>query len=274
MIPALSPLLALVLTVQADRPDNAKPAASPTPSAKASFSLKVRGGVNGVVDIKATQVETRAILDRLGPELKLPLRASDIVARHKVDVSLKEAPVVRLLSLLAPVVLADLEVNGNPEEVVWKAIHLLGYNEKEPSRALQQVGVLIAAGVTDDESVTGEDLQAKAEKEAAQGLDGEPKEPGKPMLAVVVKDGQVSIRARGQNLAALLNEVATRASVPFDIRGSVDPVPVDIEIRDLRLLDLPVALGRPGVRLVVRRNLATGEDIVQGILLGSSPAPY
>ena len=183
-----------------------------------------------------------------------------------------EAPLTRLLSLLAPVVLADLEFNGNPEEIVWKAIHLFGYNEKEPPRALQQVGVLVAAGVTDEESVTAEDIEAMAEKESAKGLDGEPKDPEKPMLAVVVKDGQVSIRARRQNLAALLNEVATRASLPFDIRGQVDPVPVDIEIRDLRLIDLPVALGRPGVRLIVRRNLVTGEEVVQGILLGDPGA--
>ena len=266
MIAALAPLLGLILNLQTATPVPARPA----PTSPPSFSLTVRGGLNGVVDIKATQVETKAILDRLKLEIKIPVHATAVVAAHKVDLTLKGAPLSLLLSSLAPVVLADIEVSGDRTSDVWKAIHLLGYNEKSPAKPIEQVGFLVAAGVTDDPSVTAEDLKAREDKEAAKGLEGEEQEREKPSLSVSAQDGRVSVRARKQFLAVLLNEVAARAAIAFEIRGNVDMVPVDIEIRDLPLVELPVALGRAGVRVVIRKDLNTGEEVVHGIRLGDA----
>ena len=269
---ALLTLSLLLLPIQAEPPtkSSSKPAATakdpkaqPTP-----FPFRLRGGLHGTVDIQAAQVETRLIAERLRQELRIPVQATAVVAAHKVDVTLKGAPLSLLLSSLAPVVLADIEVLGDRSADIWRAIHLVGYNEKTPAKPIEQVGFLVAAGVTDDPNVTAEDLKAREDKEAAKGLEGEEQEREKPSLSVSVQEGRASVRARGQFLAVLLNEVATRASIAFEIRGNVDMVPIDIEIRDLRLVELPVALGRAGVRVVIRKDLNTGEEVVHGIRLG------
>lgn len=265
--------LALLLPgIQSEQPP--KPESKPSAAAKAPkveptpFPFRLRGGLQGTVDIQAVQVETRLIADRLRQELKIPVQATAVVAAHKVDLTLKGAPLSLLLSSLAPVVLADIEVSGDRTADIWKAIHLVGYNEKSPAKPIEQVGFLVAAGVTDDPSVTAEDLKAREDKEAAKGLEGEEQEREKPSISVSAQDGRVSVRARKQFLAVLLNEVAARAAIAFEIRGNVDMVPVDIEIRDLPLVDLPVALGRAGVRVVIRKDLNTGEEVVHGIRLG------
>lgn len=276
MISHLFAVLAIGAIAQApaDRPAPAPPQTlQATPSTAPPFVLLVKGGLNGTVEIRARGVETRAILDRLKEDLKISLFASPLISANKVDLVLKDVPVSRLLLALAPVVLADLEVGADPEDVVWKGINLTGFNEKEPPRSLRQVGFLLAAFNTEDDSLTAEEIRARADKEAARGLEEEPADPDKPLLAVAVADGRVSARSRKQPLIALLNEIAIRANVPFDVQGVVDPVPVDIELRDLPLRELSVALGRPGVRLVVRRSMDTGVEVVQGILLGRAFTP-
>lgn len=256
----------------APSPKRNEPKAAPAAPPRGSLALTVKGGILGTVDIQARQVEAKAILERLKAELKIPLVASTLVAGQRVDLSMKGTTVIALLTALAPVVLADLEVAANPDDAQWKAIHLIGYNEKEPERELKPAGILIAAGtINEDGTVTLPDPDA-ADKIAAKGLEEEPQDADKPRLAVVVSDGRVSLKSRRQQLVTLLHEVATRAQIPFDIRGEVDMVPVDIELKDLPLRDLPVALGRTGVRLVIRRNLSTGEEFVQGILAGE-PRP-
>ncbi|MEQ1843337.1 MAG: hypothetical protein ABL994_23270, partial [Verrucomicrobiales bacterium] len=72
------------------------PKAAPSPQAAPAtaavvtspFLLKIVGGLNGTVEIKATQIETKSIIDRLKAEVKVPINASALVSRHKVDVSL------------------------------------------------------------------------------------------------------------------------------------------------------------------------------------------
>jgi hypothetical protein len=250
----------------------AKPAAAAkSPKAQTPpFPLRLRGGVYGTVDIQAVQIETRFIAERLREELKIPVQTTAVVGGHKVDVTLKDAPLGVLLSHLAPVVLADIEVVGDRVADVWRTIHLVGYNEKSPPKPIEQVGFLVAAGITDDPSVTAEDLKAREDSEAAKGLEGEERAPEKPSLSVSVQEGRVSVRARKQLLAVLLNDVASRAAIAFDIRGNVDMVPIDIEIRDLPLVDLPLALGRAGVRVVIRKDLNTGDEVVHGIRLGDA----
>ena len=265
-------LLAALQTASAAsaaRPQAAQPVKPASAAPAPSFTLTVRGGIDGRAEIAAKQVEAKAIIERLKSQLRIPINATAVVAQHKVDLTLKDVGVTRILTALAPFALADIEVGAAPEDTVWKAIHLLAYNEKEPPRAIRQIGVLVGAGDTEDDTVTPEDLQARADKEAAKGLEKDP-EPEKPMLSVAVTEGRVSIRARKQNVAALLNEVAIRAGVPFDIRGAIDTIPIDIEIRDLPLRDLPLALGRASARVMVRRDLATGNETVQGILFGDT----
>lgn len=275
MIAILPAILGLGLGMQAAPAQGGAPprkGASVKPSqAPPPFVLTVKGGIEGTADILAKQVETRVILDRLKADLKIPIASSALVAQNKVDLSLQGSSVIQLLLALAPVVLADIEVGASPEDAVWKRIHLIGYNEKEPARELKPTGFLLAAGtVNEDGTITLPDpdaedqLTAKAMREESGG--------DAPMLAVIVKDGRVSLKARKQPLVALLNEVAKRGTIPFDLRGQPDMFPLDIDLADLPLRDLPVALGRPGVRLIVRRNLATGEEFVQGILVGEKGA--
>ena len=247
------------------------PAASGPLGSKAQpFTLSVKGGILGTVSVQAKQIETKAIVERLKAELKIPIEASPVVAQHKVDLALKDASTSTLFFALAPVVFADLELSPG-DEPRWTAIHLIGYNEKGPPPAVKQTGFLLFAGVpVEDGSVSPEEAEAKAASEVARALGAEPKD-DKPVLVVVVApDGQVSLKSRKQPLIAILNEVAIKSKVPIDVRGSVDMTPIDIDIRDVPLRDLGVAIGRPEVRLIVRRNLATGEESVQGILAGDA----
>jgi len=176
-----------------------------------------------------------------------------------------------MLAVLAPVVMADLEISAG-EEPVWRAIHLIAFNEKEPERAVKPKGFLVFSGVVpgDDGEVPPEP-QGATEAEEAKALSEEPKD-DKPVLVVVARDGLVSIKSRRQPLIAILNEVASKTGIPIDLVGSVDMTPIDVEIRDMPLRDLGAALGRGGFRLVVRRNLATDEEWVQGVLVGE-PKP-
>ena len=247
------------------------PAASSPLGLKAQpFTFSVKGGILGTVSVQAKQIETKAIVERLKAELKIPIEASPVVAQHKVDLALKYASTSTLFFALAPVVFADLELSPG-DEPRWTAIHLIGYNEKGPPPAVKQTGFLLFAGVpVEDGSVSPEEAEAKAASEVARALGAEPKD-DKPVLVVVVApDGQVSLKSRKQPLIAILNEVAIKSKVPIDLQGSVDMTPIDIDIRDVPLRDLGVAIGRPEVRLIVRRNLATGEESVQGILAGDA----
>jgi len=272
MITALSAVLLISAGVQQTSP---QPTSASKPSSARSarvssssppFVLKVTGGILGTVEVQTKQVETKAILERLKADLKIPIHSSGLVAQHKADLSMQGSSVVQLLLALAPVVLADIEVGETPEDELWKGIHLIGYNEKEPERALRPSGFLIIAGtINQDGTISPPDPDAD-DKKASDAMLEEPKDT--PMLAVVVKDGRVTLKSRKQPLVALLNEVAQRANVPFDLRGEADMFPFDIDLADMPLRDLPVALGRPGVRLLVRRNLGTGEEFVQGILAG------
>jgi hypothetical protein len=254
-------------------PPNARPTSvaanrSPGPD----FVLAIKGGVSGTVEASGKRVNVGAFVDQLSRDLKVRIVATRLVAAQKVDLAFRNSTIDPLLLALAPVVLVDLEFNGNPAETEWKTVHLLGFNEKLPPKALKQVGFLIGAGSTEDEKVTPEEAQATADQEAAKTLDRD-EEAGKPILAVSANGDRVTIRCRRQHLAVLLNEVAARASVPFDIRGNVDPIPVDLEVKDMPLIDLPAAIGRPGVRVLVRRALATSEEAVQGIVVGSVTTP-
>lgn len=252
----------------------AKPSATAIPATPALFTLTIKGGILGVADLQANQVETKAIVERLKTDLKIPINASPIVAQHKVDLTFKKTPTISLLLALAPVVLADLEVTPN-EEPEWTAIHLLGYNEKAPPRALVQTGFLLFAGIPREggEAPSQEDAEAKAAAALTKKLEEEPKDEKPVLVVIVAADGRISLKSRKQPLIAILNEVASKSGIPIDLRGKVDMTPIDVDLRDLPLRDLGVALGRPGIRLVVRRNLATGEEWVQGILAGDAHPP-
>jgi len=269
-------LMALLAAPQSPLPSSVQApvtphaASSPVPLKPQPFTLGVKGGILGTVSVQAKQVETKAIVERLKAELKIPIEASPVVAQHKVDLALKDAATTTLFFALAPVVFADLELSPG-DEPRWTAIHLIGYNEKGPPPAIKQTGFLLFAGTpVEDSSISPEEAEAQASAEVAKALGTEPKD-DKPVLVVVVgPDGQVSLKSRKQPLIAILNEVAIKSKVPIELRGSVDMTPIDIDIRDVPLRDLGVAIGRPEVRLMVRRNLATGEESVQGILAGDA----
>ena len=239
----------------------------------ASFEMTIKGGILGTVSVRAKGVETKAIVSSLGQQLKIPVDATPIVSAHKVDLTMTQASINEMLLMLAPVVLVDQELSWG-QDPVWTAIHLAGYNEKEPPGALKQTGFLIFAGVPPESAdESAEELEARADATVRQSLD-EPEKDQKPVLIVsVAADKRVSLRARQQPLIAILNEVAAKAKAPIDLRGEVDMGLVDADIKDIPLRDIGVALGRGGFKLVVRRNLATGDETVQGILVGDPAKP-
>ena len=87
------------------------------------------------------------------------------------------------------------------------------------------------------------------------------------IITTVVGTGQHGFNGDGP---ALEVNLTWPAAIAFDLRGNADMVPIDIEIRDLPLVELPLALGRAGVRVVIRKDLNTGDEVVHGIRMGDA----
>src|SRR5689334_15061305 len=126
MMILLETILILAMQAPAAPPANPTAAQAPKPATVSpSFTLNIKGGIDGKADINAKQVEAKAIIEKLKTELRIPINATTVVAQHKVDLALKDVAVTRILTSLAPFALADIEVGAAPEDTVWKAIHLL-----------------------------------------------------------------------------------------------------------------------------------------------------
>lgn len=261
------PGLAFCLAVLSGPQGSASPQVVEAPSP--SFTLSVAGGAAGTVEGRGSQIPAKAAIERLSQELGIPIKATALVQGQTIDLEAgKRLPVSAFLERLAPVVLIDIEVGGGAVPETWKAIHLAGYNEPEPVKAVVQKGLLIAAGYVDEDGNVSVS-EGLDDERARQAFDAQSDaDPAKPMLAVLVRGDLVSVKARRQHIAGLLNEVALKAGVAFDIRGEPNAALVDINMRDLPIRDLAAALGRDDVRVSFRRNLATGQDFLQGVIAG------
>ena len=262
MFPSLPLALGLLLTAQAPITANAaKPAA---------FDLEMSG--ERVVHAQARQASLVSIARRLSTLLKVPVHVSPDLAKSRVTFEpLKNAPLSALLMRLTASPLVDTREQWGAEPKLV-AIHIgADLATPDPTQGDQIASGMLVEGHTDDDpGEEGTDAPANPEKRAAPQPTATPAEPEGPFLRVRKEDnGRISVRAREQGVASVLFEVALAFRVRFDMRVSEGPVVPELSAIAALPSELPAILG-PGVGLLLRRNLATGEERPLRFFLDSS----
>ncbi len=246
----------------------ATPAPKPTPPA---FTLKVTP--QRVATLTAKEAKAADIGVSLAKELGVPVRMSPLVARRAVTLKLTQTPIENLFLALAPQVYIDYEVRWDQAQEDWVGVELTGFNEREPRTPVEQKAFLVLAGSTEDESVTEETMAKDQAERDEENLKKDPPREG-PVLDISVKNGLVSIRARRQMVTAILLDVASKAGLGFETRGELDQALIDLDVRGLPVEQIPAVVARPGVALLMRRNLTTGGTRPVAMLLGSEATRF
>jgi len=241
----------------------AAPTPKPTPPA---FTLKVTP--QRVATLTAKEAKAADIGASLAKELGVPVRMSPLVARQFITSKLSQVPIENLLLSLAPQVYMDYEVRWDQAQEDWVGIELTGFNEREPRTPVEQKDFLVLAGSTEDESVTEETIAKDQADRDEEKLRKEPAKEG-PVLDVSVKNGLVSVRARRQMVTAILLDIASKAGLGFETRGELDQALIDLDVRGLPVEQIPAVVARPGIALLMRRNVTTGGNRPVAMLLGS-----
>ncbi len=241
----------------------AAPTPKPTPPA---FTLKVTP--QRVATLTAKEAKAADIGASLAKELGVPVRMSPLVARQFITSKLSQVPIENLLLSLAPQVYMDYEVRWDQAQEDWVGIELTGFNEREPRTPVEQKDFLVLAGSTEDESVTEETIAKDQADRDEEKLRKEPAKEG-PVLDVSVKNGLVSVRARRQMVTAILLDIASKAGLGFETRGALDQALIDLDVRGLPVEQIPAVVARPGIALLMRRNVTTGGNRPVAMLLGS-----
>lgn len=246
--------------------------ATPTPKPTSlAFTLKVTP--QRVATLTAKEAKAGDIGASLAKELGIPVRMSPLVARRAVTLKLTQAPIENLFLALAPQVYIDYEVRWDQAQEDWVGVELTGFNEREPRTPVEQKAFLVLAGSTEDESVTEETMAKDQAERDEENLKKDPPREG-PVLDISVKNGLVSIRARRQMVTAILLDVASKAGLGFETRGELDQALIDLDVRGLPVEQIPAAVARPGVALLMRRNLTTGGTRPVAMLLGSEATRF
>lgn len=246
----------------------ATPTPKPTPPA---FTLKVTP--QRVATLTAKEAKAADIGVGLAKELGVPVRMSALVARREVTLKLTQVPIENLFLALAPQVYIDYEVRWDQAQEDWVGVELTGFNEREPRTPVEQKAFLVLAGSTEDESVTEETMAKDQAERDEENLKKDPPREG-PVLDVSVKNGLVSVRARRQMVTAILLDVASKAGLGFETRGELDQTLIDLDVRGLPVEQIPAVVARPGVALLMRRNLTTGGTRPVAMLLGSEATRF
>ena len=265
---ALIALSCAARAVIADQGANGIAQSAPSPSpAVPAFELSIDR--EGLVSLTARGAALPDIAKALSTEINVPIHLSSLVARQRVTLKLSRVPLETLVAALAPQVYVDYEVRWDRQADDWVGVELTGYNEKEPRTPIESRAFMVLAGHTDEEEATGDTIAAaKGRADAAKLARDAPAEG--PVLDVSVKDGLVSIRARRHVMAAPLLEMASRAGLGFETRGTLDENFIDLDIRDTPIDQLPGVIARPGFGVLMRRNLTSGGKRPVAVLLGSS----
>jgi hypothetical protein len=246
----------------------ATPTPKPTPPA---FTLKLTP--QRVATLTAKEAKAADIGASLAKELGVPVRMSPLVARRAVTLKLTQAPIENLFLALAPQVYIDYEVRWDQAQEDWVGVELTGFNEREPRTPVEQKAFLVFAGSTEDESVSEETMAKDQTERDEEKLRKDPPKEG-PVLDISVKNGLVSIRARRQMVTAILLDVASKAGLGFETRGELDQTLIDLDVRGLPVEQIPAVVARPGVALLMRRNLTTGGTRPVAMLLGSEATRF
>ncbi len=246
----------------------ATPTPKPTPPA---FTLRVTP--QRVATLTAKEAKAADIGASLAKELGVPVRMSPLVARRAVTLKLAQVPIENLFLALAPQVYIDYEVRWDQAQEDWVGVELTGFNEREPATPIEQKAFLVLAGSTEDESVTEESMAKEQAGRDEENLKKDPPREG-PVLDVSVKNGLVSVRARRQMVTAILLDVASKAGLGFETRGELDQALIDLDVRGLPVEQIPAVVARPGVALLMRRNLTTGGTRPVAMLLGSEATRF
>ena len=149
------------------------------------------------------------------------------------------------LALLSPRVFVDVMFDDQNPEGRYEAIHLVAPEEPDPAKAADLAGVMIIHGNTANED----------EGPAAAGAPSpEPADPTQPLLRVRVENDLISVKARGQTVAAILAQVAVLTRARLITRGTLDPEPAELDFAGAAAEALPCLIARPGVSVLVRRD--------------------
>lgn len=249
------------------------PSASPTPKAEAPARFTLAVTPQRVATLTAKEAKAADIGASLAKELGVPVRMSPLVARREVTLKLTQTPIENLFLALAPQVYIDYEVRWDQPQEDWVGVQLTGFNEREPATPVEQKAFLVLAGSTEDESVTEETMAKDQAARDEENLKKDPPREG-PVLDVSVKEGLVSVRARRQMVTAILLDVASKAGLGFETRGELDQALIDLDVRGLPVEQIPAVVARPGVALLMRRNLTTGGTRPVAMLLGSEATRF
>lgn len=232
------------------------------------FNLEL-GASGEVTSAEARNASLGEIAKTLGRALGVPVKVAPALSGKRVTFSLlRGASLQELLERLEPAVaqVDTRELLGEPQKIL--AVELL---ESRPvPLAPPRPAALVIAGHTDDVL----DGPAPSEDEAVDhGRSDLPSPPDEgPYLFVRrSRDGRFSVDARDQGLGVLLFEVAEAARARFDLRVPEAPMVGRFSATGILPSDLPVSLGLPGVGVDVRRNTASGEEVLLRVFVDPVP---
>lgn len=244
----------LVLALGQAAPVQAAPQAAAPP-----FELVMEKG--RILRAWATNAPIEAIARRLSEALAVPVRVAPESAKARVSfAAIERASLSELLLRVTPAPLVETqETWGGDSKLV--GVLLGGATLTSPDDPPAAAGVLVE-GHTDEELIGEDDaVEGRPSKPIpSPSPTPTPAEPEGPFLRISKDEtGRVSVRARDQGLGVILFQLSQAYRVRFDMRISEAPTVGELSIVNALPSDLPGILGA-GVGVVVRRNIATGEE--------------
>ena len=189
-------------------------------------------GVSAVsLTVRAANARLISVVAELQRQLKVPVRLSPLMLRHRVTLDFIDLPLEQGLQRLAPRPIVDYVVRGglaNPERL---GIFLQAANEVDPP-------------LNSSFSNNSETIVVEGDTEGSAAL----REP----VWVTYDGNRLSLQARHQPLSYVLAQVAREVGVPFDLRSDTDEM-IDIEFNHYTLEQAVRSLP-PSARLYVRND--------------------
>lgn len=203
------------------------------------------------VSVHAKKAPLAEIIAELSKQLKIPVVLAPKIKQESVSTDFDNFPLEAALRLLAPKVIIDYVVSGGEGPVPSKkeavAVYLMALGES-PSR--EGPYVVNKSGA---QMVLGTIYATEDEEKAALELK-------KSMLQVTEENGIFDVRAEKQYLTDVLQEIANKANIPFDLittdgtQMEIDQI-VTWDIKAVTLEQLTRGWLPNGIRLYSRVDL-------------------
>lgn len=223
-----------------------------------AWRLRISSSTPATLTLRAVNAPLAEIAAELGRKLKVPVKLSQLMQSQKVTVSFSGLPLEGALRMLAPQVYVDYEIGGESyaqRKII--ALYLYGLDEEPPSPSATVKGdsevILIEGNTEDSDDSSPEKREEKDDK---------------PLRVTYVKN-QLSVRALKQPLIVVLNEIANKMDVPFEMQHESHEV-VDVDFSNLSVEQAVQSLS-PNIRLFVRTDLQTYETRPLRLVLVAPP---